>query len=55
MSFLLKLLLVWLLVSVPLGILIGRALRMGDRRAAAAHGAESEAPTAPETPARRAG
>lgn len=54
MSFLLKLLLIWLLVSVPLGILIGRALRTGDRRAAASR-AMREGPAVPDAPARRAG
>jgi hypothetical protein len=47
MSFLLKLLGAWFLVSVPVAVLLGRILRHGDRRAATSR-ARSGAVSQPE-------
>jgi hypothetical protein len=52
MSFLLKLLGAWFLISVAVGALIGRLLRAGDRRASALR--ERAASGSPEERARRA-
>jgi hypothetical protein len=43
-SFVLKLILVWILISVPVGVLVGRVLRLGHRPDAAA----GTRPAAPE-------
>jgi hypothetical protein len=43
-SFVLKLVVVWILISIPVGVLVGRALRLGHRPQAAS----DARPAAPE-------